>query len=82
MLSKCSNPACPTTLVYLREGKIFAIQPNEGTAAAPAKPANRVEHFWLCGPCSEQMTLVRQPDGEVRVLPKSARILKMVRAAS
>lgn len=79
MLSKCSNPACPTTLVYLREGKIFAIQPNEGAPTTSAKPVNRVEHFWLCGPCSEQMTLVRDPSGAIRVLPKG---FKTARAAS
>jgi len=77
MLSKCSNPACPTTLVYLREGKIFAIQPNESDPAR-AKPVNRVEHFWLCGPCSEQMTLVRDANGQVRVTPKA---FKAARAA-
>ena len=79
MLSKCSNPACATTLLYLREGKIFAIRPNEGAPTTAAKPVRRVEHFWLCGPCSEHMTLVRDADGEVRVIPKS---FKTARAAS
>lgn len=79
MLSKCSNPACPTTLLYLREGKIFAIRPNEGTPKTTGKPVRRVEHFWLCGPCSEQMTLVRDANGEVQVIPKPFRT---ARAAS
>jgi|SwirhisoilCB3_FD_contig_31_12873171_length_383_multi_3_in_0_out_0_1 hypothetical protein len=84
MLSKCSNPACPTTLLYLREGKIFAIQPNEADPAS-AKPVNRVEHFWLCGPCSEQMTLARDANGQICVLPKpvnSVRSARSARAAS
>jgi hypothetical protein len=60
MLSKCANPECSTALQYLREGKVFKI---ESEADGPfvvgsPKPVRRVEHFWLCGPCAEKMTLV------------------------
>ena len=60
MLSKCANPDCNTTLQYLREGKVFKV---ESGSDAPflvdqAKSVRRVEHFWLCGPCSESWTLL------------------------
>lgn len=75
MLSKCANPTCSTPLVYLREGKIFTMEqsqhslpPRQGPVLV--KPGNRVEHFWLCGPCSIQMTIIRDVESGVQVVPK------------
>jgi hypothetical protein len=85
MLSKCANPSCSTPLVYLREGKIFMIEQapglqSAGTAGMDKHPASaRVEHFWLCGSCSAQMTLAYDSKRGILVLPK---IQKKVRAAS
>jgi hypothetical protein len=79
MLAKCANPSCSTPLVYLREGKIFMVespQPQfEVLSAAPAKPkaANRVEHFWLCGPCSGEMTLTYDRQRGIEIVRKAAR---------
>lgn len=84
MLNKCANPSCSTPLIYLREGKIFMMEqapgrpvaaPEEGKHALPS----RVEHFWLCGPCSAEMTLAYDNKGGVLVLPKPQ---KKIRAAS
>jgi hypothetical protein len=82
MLSKCANPSCSTPLIYLREGKVFAMQSADRSALTQprvaqqgpilAKPSGRVEHFWLCGPCSESLTLVYDIEGGVRVTPKDA----------
>jgi hypothetical protein len=61
----------------LREGKIFMVespQPNlELLSAAPSKPKarHRVEHFWLCGPCSGEMTLTYDRQGGVEIVPKA-----------
>ncbi|MGC2742542.1 MAG: hypothetical protein WA672_05090 [Candidatus Angelobacter sp.] len=63
MLAKCANPACSTPLVYLREGKIFMVESPQpqfallSAVSAKPKASKRVEHFWLCGPCSNEMTL-------------------------
>ena len=82
MLSKCANPSCSTPLVYLREGKIFMVEaPSQLEKAEPppspdkSKSANRVEHFWLCGPCSLQMTLAYDRQNGVQVIPKKLRML-------
>ncbi len=73
MLSKCANPACSTPFQYLREGKLFQIEtePSQdgGLHLLGKKPGRRVEHFWLCGPCSTQMTLAFQRGKGVITLP-------------
>lgn len=75
MLAKCANPSCSTPLVYLREGKIFMmVAPSRGPEAAPEpqapKAPNRIEHFWLCGPCSAEMTLAYDRQRGVQIVPK------------
>lgn len=83
MLAKCANPSCSTPLVYLREGKIFMIeappQPHlslVGAEPAGPKPQNRVEHFWLCGPCSTSMTLTFDSQQGVQVVRKTLHVLR------
>jgi hypothetical protein len=65
MLSKCANPACDAHFLYLHEGKLFRTElEKEGNVAmidsamSSRKPVRRIEYFWLCGACSEDMTLV------------------------
>jgi hypothetical protein len=79
MLSKCANPSCSTPLVYLREGKVFRMEnPSQAEREAEAqaskpRPVNRVEHFWLCGPCSADLTLAYDRHHGVQVIPKKYR---------
>jgi hypothetical protein len=74
MLSKCANPSCSTPLIYLREGKIFAmdsvVKAANVTGPSLVKAADRVEHFWLCGPCSEHLTVAYHPECGLEVKPK------------
>jgi hypothetical protein len=75
MLTKCANPSCSTPLVYLREGKIFMMEAaspavRSNLEAVGAKSASRVEHFWLCGPCSSQLTLAWDSERGIQVVPK------------
>jgi hypothetical protein len=81
MLAKCANPSCSTPLVYLREGKIFMVESPQQSgpalvATAGPKPQNRVEHFWLCGPCSSSMTLSCDRLGGVKIVRKSPQSLR------
>lgn len=65
MLSKCSNPSCPTLFRYLHEGKLFRIELDVVTGETATfgidpelkKPVRRTEFFWLCRECSAKMTL-------------------------
>ena len=76
MLAKCANPSCSTPLVYLREGKIFMVESpqsrtdKDGAIPIRPKPPNRVEHFWLCGPCAAQLTLTYDRQRGVEVVRK------------
>jgi len=86
MLSKCANPSCSNQLIYLRQGKLFVMEHAPETAArlenptsTKAKPVQRVEHFWLCGPCSADMTLTYDQQSGVRIIPKEQ---KFARAAA
>lgn len=78
MLAKCANPSCSTPLVYLREGKIFMVESPQSQfellSAVSAKPkaSKRVEHFWLCGPCSNDMTLTFDRQRGVEIVRKKA----------
>jgi hypothetical protein len=88
MLAKCANPSCSTPLVYLREGKIFMVESHESRAivdiALPGRPKmpNRVEHFWLCGPCSSELTLTYDRHSGVEVVRKVVRKSLSLRAAA
>jgi hypothetical protein len=72
MLSKCANPQCSTTLHYLREGKVFKMEPVviAKNGETPRKPTKSVEHFWLCGPCSESWTVLYDRESGIRVAAK------------
>ena len=75
MLSKCANPSCSTPLIYLREGKIFFMehgpQPQVQQGPMLVKSGTHLEHFWLCGPCSMEMTIIYDQHQGVIVVPKS-----------
>jgi hypothetical protein len=73
MLSKCANPTCTTTLHYLREGKVFKVESDADLLLVNGqskKAPRRIEHFWLCGPCSETLTLVTHEGRGVQVVRK------------
>jgi len=64
MVAKCANPACAVPFLYMREGKLFRMEfdlaPDLLKAELDGSPkaVRKVEHFWLCGPCSASLTLV------------------------
>ncbi len=73
MLSKCANPACSAPFHYLREGKVFRLEIEEGSDPRPqlvqsSRPVGHAEHFWLCGACAGIMTL-RVDNGKVVTVP-------------
>lgn len=70
MISSCANPSCQIPFDY-RQGELFrfhkAHPPDE-------KPPNThsVQHFWLCGKCSRDYTLVYADDLGVLLQDRSA----------
>jgi hypothetical protein len=51
MLIKCSNAACEAPFDY-RKGRLirFSSKPADGK---PSENHTLIQHFWLCGKCSE-----------------------------
>ena len=73
MIAKCANPVCSAPFHYLREGKVFRMEFDScgsplGPKLAGSKPVRKIEHFWLCGPCSTTLTLVMK-QGKVEAVP-------------
>jgi len=52
MVSHCANPDCRRELRYLRDRKIYQF------VLSPKTGSKRLDHFWLCGECSKNMTLI------------------------
>ncbi len=69
MLAKCANPECPTPFHYLREGKVFRVDFETAPMLVNGRRPRRIEHFWLCGPCSKHLTLTYRKDQGVLLIP-------------
>jgi hypothetical protein len=73
MLSKCANPACSASFLYLHSGRLFHLEiaVEQDTAQLPATdhrtklPVRRLEYFWLCPKCCAQMTLTTDRSGKL-----------------
>jgi hypothetical protein len=61
MVAKCSNPSCSAPFQYLKEGRLFRLE----SERALHSRFSRMEYFWLCPPCSREMTLRLAEDGTV-----------------
>lgn len=74
MVNHCANPHCCKPLHYLREGRIFIFAvPDTAAAMHNGKPAQRTEHFWLCGGCSEIFSLEQAADLSVNIISRPMR---------
>lgn len=66
MVNQCANPECGKPLHYLREGRVYVFDVTR-FAASVADRTRRMEHFWLCGSCSELFLLEQTPADGVRI---------------
>jgi hypothetical protein len=73
MLDKCSNPGCLKTFHYFGEGRIYCKScaclhgsGGGGHWSWPDCPTPR-EFFWLCGNCSQTLTLAFDGSGKAVV---------------
>ncbi|GAC1649535.1 MAG: hypothetical protein NVS9B15_08810 [Acidobacteriaceae bacterium] len=58
-------------LRYYRDGKIFVLQARANRSdRRELSPKPPVEHFWLCGHCSQIMTITFEPSGCAKTIPK------------
>jgi hypothetical protein len=70
VVSHCSNPDCLKPLHYLREGRIYVFDlPDPNILIVnDGDSVRRLEHFWLCGPCSKMFTLEHVHGKGIRVV--------------
>ena len=54
VLRKCANLDCSRPFLYLRAGRLFHFPRDREERSQNARA---MEAFWLCGQCSETMTL-------------------------
>jgi hypothetical protein len=75
MLSKCANPGCPASFLYLHEGKLFRLDTGseDPSVQSSSKTTQNLEFFWLCSDCASRLTLrYKRGAGVVTVpLPKA-----------
>lgn len=78
MLSKCANPVCSKTFLYLREGKLFRLEVpvgdqtvSDGSVNGKTSPNPRLrdEYFWLCDSCCPNFKVVREQGVGVKLIP-------------
>lgn len=77
MVSKCSNPVCSASFLYLHTGKLFRFDsPREQPPATDlVGPHKKIEFFWLCEACVMKFTIVRDAAAGTRVIPLGQRTL-------
>ena len=73
MVSQCANPKCAKPLHYLRDGRIFVFDMAD-KIGPNGKRTRRMEHFWLCGVCSQTMTMEQSAEGVRLILRPQARL--------
>jgi len=73
MVSKCANPGCPASFLYLHQGKLFRaeVEPgaSEGLSPEVSRAHVRVEFHWLCEDCAVTLTLAYKRGSGVTVVP-------------
>jgi hypothetical protein len=74
MLSKCANPGCPASFLYLHEGKLFRLDSSSEIfvcipVSEVTRPLRRFEFFWLCDQCSGELTLEYGRGTGITVVP-------------
>jgi uncharacterized protein YcsI (UPF0317 family) len=76
MVNQCANPKCGKPLHYLREGRIFVFDLPDASVPVPAPGgrARRLQHFWLCGTCSETMVMEQTGEMQIKVAVKSRKV--------
>ncbi|HSY00952.1 MAG TPA: hypothetical protein VK819_02305 [Acidobacteriaceae bacterium] len=81
MVSNCANPKCGKPLHYLRDGRIFVFDVPD-KVQANGKRLRRVEHFWLCGACSQTMAMTQSTEGvELTLRPRMRAAMSMTGTA-
>src|SRR5690242_11414158 len=64
VVAKCANSTCGRAFRYLREGRLFRLEPDPAFDSG-AEFDHSIEYFWLCEACSDSMTLRLDAQGRI-----------------
>jgi hypothetical protein len=72
MVNNCANPKCAKPLHYLREGRVFVfdVQEDRSGKITGGKQGHHLEHYWLCGACSQLFMVEYESEKGVRLVPR------------
>jgi hypothetical protein len=74
MVNQCANTSCGKPLHYLREGRIFVFDVPVSNAPETTGSKTCLQHFWLCGPCSESLVMEQNSSREIRVVERKRKV--------
>jgi hypothetical protein len=72
MFARCSNPECGVPFDY-REGQLIPIRTIMRNGQPPAGH-HGVEHYWLCGRCSEVYMLEHERGAGIKMKPRTREV--------
>ncbi len=72
MVNHCANPECGKPLHYLREGRVYVFDVTR-YASSVADRGRRMEHYWVCGICSNTYLLEQTAHDGVRISRRQTR---------
>ena len=88
MVTKCANPLCGNQFHYLRDGRLFIVEveeggslPASGPQLAGSKRARRIEHYWLCDECAPTLTLAVDRQRGVVAVPAGTPVARRAAAS-
>jgi len=74
MIKKCCNPECDAPFDY-REGRLVRIS-RSSSSGTSAENRFTIEHFWLCGNCTEVFVLDHDSEMKVKMKPRDKKLLE------
>ena len=79
----CANKDCRVELKYLRGGRLFLMERQQGLQGFAATPKSECtvtmrRYFWLCESCSQTYTIRRWTESGTELVPR----LKQVRSTA
>jgi hypothetical protein len=67
VLAKCASPSCSAMFRSLEHGELFRVEPDP---IGKSLEFITLEYFWLCRPCSLEMTLGFDEGAGLRIVPR------------
>ncbi len=74
MITKCCNSECQKPFNH-REGRLVRFS-NDASIGQTAENQPHIEHYWLCGSCSEQFVFEYDSQMNVGIKPRKSELVE------